>query len=188
MYGFGDTPHGDKPLTVCDYAQGVIKLLDNLNIDKVDVVGHSFGGRVAIYLSAVYPDRVNKLVLCDSAGLKPRRNLRYYFKVFIYKLRKFLGLNIEKYGSSDYKALSGVMKKTFVNVVNFDQKTQLSCIFCPTLIIWGGKDKTTPLYMAHKLNKKIKNSELFVIEKGGHFAYADNLDLFSVKLKAFLGE
>ncbi len=188
MYGFGLTEHGDKPLTVKDYADGVIKLLDNLNVQKVDVVGHSFGGRVAIYLASVYGDRINKLVLVDSAGLKPRRKIGYYLKVFVYKLRKFFGLDLSKYGSSDYKKLCGPMKKTFVNVVNFDQKAQLSCILCPTLIIWGGKDKTTPIYMARKLNKKIQKSELFVIEKAGHFSYADNLDLFSVKLNAFLGE
>ena len=187
MYGFGLTPHGDNPLTVEDYANGVIKLLDKLNIDKVDIVGHSFGGRVAIFISSVYPGRVNKLVLVDSAGVKPRRNVFYYVKVFIYKLRKKLGLNLSRYGSKEYKALSGAMKKTFVNVVNFDQTSQLGCIFCPTLIIWGGKDKTTPIYMAKKLNKKIRNSELFLIEKAGHFSYADNLELFSVKLKTFLG-
>lgn len=187
MYGFGNTPHGDSPLNVEDYAKGVIKLLDNLNIDKFDLVGHSFGGRVAIHIACKYSSRVNKLVLIDSAGIKPRFNLIKTLKVWLYKIKKRLGLDISKFGSSDYKNLNGVMQKTFVNVVNFNQKRYLKFITCPTLIVWGGKDKITPFYMAKILNKGIINSKLFVIEKAGHFSYADNIDLFSAKFNAFIG-
>lgn len=187
MYGFGDTPHGDNPLNVEDYAKGVIKLLDNLQIDKFDIVGHSFGGRVAIYIATKYASRVNKLVLIDSAGVKPRFNFIKTLKVWLYKIKKKLGLDISKYGSNDYKKLDGAMKKTFVNVVNYNQKKDLKNITCPTLIIWGGKDKTTPFYMAKIMRKRIKKSSLFVIEKAGHFSYADNIELFSAKFNAFIG-
>ncbi len=187
MYGFGKTPHGDTPLTVEDYAKGVLDILEKEGISSVSVIGHSFGGRVGIYLASHYPKIVERLVLVDSAGLKPRRGLRYYFRVFFYKIKKKLGLDTSKSGSKEYQSLKGAMRKTYVNVVNFDQAGQLACIFSPTLIIWGGRDRVTPIYMAKKLCKKIKRSELFVIEKAGHFSYADNLDLFSVRIKAFLG-
>ena len=59
---------------VKDYADGVLELMDKLNIEKATLVGHSFGGRVAIYIAAKYPEKVEKLVLVDSAGIKPRRD------------------------------------------------------------------------------------------------------------------
>lgn len=187
LYGFGKTPHGDKPHTLHDYVLGVIEVLDKEGIDKIDVIGHSFGGRITIMLAFLHPERINKIVLCDSAGLKPRRCLTYYLKIINYKLRKKLGFSTNRCGSSDYLALSGVMRKTFVNVVNFDQSRQLSCVFAPTLIIWGKQDKQTPMYMAKKFKKKIKNSELFVLERAGHFSYADDIVSFTAKVNTFLG-
>ena len=92
FYGFGKTPHPDYPLTVKDYAEGVIETMDAAGIAKADIVGHSFGGRVAIYLAAYYPERVNKLVLVDSAGVKPRRGIKYYFRITLHKILKKFGL------------------------------------------------------------------------------------------------
>lgn len=187
FYGFGATPHGDRPLELIDYVEGVLKVLDKEGIEKIDVIGHSFGGRVAIMLASCYPERINKIVLCDSAGIKPRRGLFYHLKVFGYKFRKKLGLNVENYGSKDYRLLMGAMRKTFINVVNFDQTDQLACIFVPTLIIWGQHDKVTPFYMAKKFHKRIQNSELFVIDGAGHFSYADDIVSFVTRVKKFLG-
>ena len=152
FYGFGKTPHPDYPLTVKDFAEGVIETMDAAGIAKADIVGHSFGGRVAIYLAAYYPERVNKLVLVDSAGVKPRRGIKYYFKITLHKILKKFGGGLK--GSDDYRALSPVMQATFRNVVNYDETPLLGRISAETAIFWGDNDKDTPLYMAKKLNKK----------------------------------
>lgn len=109
FYGFGKTPHPDYPLTVKDYADGVLELMDKLNIEKATLVGHSFGGRVAIYIAAKYPEKVEKLVLVDSAGIKPRRGIKYRLKILLHKILKKFGKGLK--GSKDYRALSPVMKK-----------------------------------------------------------------------------
>ena len=143
FYGFGKTPHPDYPLTVKDYADGVLELMDKLNIEKATLVGHSFGGRVAIYIAAKYPEKVEKLVLVDSAGIKPRRGIKYRLKILLHKILKMFGKGLK--GSKDYRALSPVMKKTFQNVVNYDETYLLSDITADTAIFWGDKDKDTPL-------------------------------------------
>ncbi len=188
LYGFGATPHGEKPLAIEDYVRGVLEITEKENIERFDLIGHSFGGRISIMIASLFPEKVNKLVLCDSAGIKPRRNLKFWFKKINYKFRKKLGLSTLNCGSSDYRALSGAMKKTFVNVVNFDQTKQSTCVFTPTLLIWGSKDKDTPLYMAKKLKKNIKNSKLFVIKDAGHFSYAENPKEFLRIVNGFLKE
>ncbi len=184
FYGFGKTPHPDFPLTVKDYADGVLEIMDKLKIKKATLVGHSFGGRVAIYISAKYPEKVDKLVLVDSAGIKPRRGIKYRLKVLLHKILKKFGRGLK--GSEDYRALSPVMKKTFQNVVNFDETYLLQDIKADTAIFWGDKDKDTPMYMARKLNKKIKSSHLFVLTNAGHFSYLDNSGYFLKVLSAFI--
>lgn len=184
FYGFGKMPHPDYPLTVKDFAEGVIGTMDAAGIAKADIVGHSFGGRVAIYLAAYYPERVNKLVLVDSAGVKPRRGIKYYFRITLHKILKKFGGGLK--GSDDYRALSPVMQATFRNVVNYDETPLLGRISAETAIFWGDNDKDTPLYMAKKLNKKIPNSFLFVLTNAGHFSYLDNSGSFLKILSAFI--
>ena len=93
---------------------------------------------------------------------------------------------LEKYGSADYKALDGVMKETFVKVVNENLYSHFKKIAMPTLILWGEKDKETPLYMAKKLKRIIKNSSLYVIKGTGHFSYLERPDIFVAALKCFV--
>lgn len=64
------------------------KLFKKLKIEKASLVGHSFGGRVSILFSAVHPECVEKVVLVDSAGIIPKRTLKYYYRVYKFKLLK----------------------------------------------------------------------------------------------------
>lgn len=182
--GFGESAEPTSPYTVADYANDVLSLMDSIGIEQAIFVGHSFGGRVAMELAAKHADRVRAIVLVDSAGLKPRRGMRYYLRVGIHKLLKKLGFRGLK-GASDYRMLTPVMKQTFKNVVNYDQTHLLCNINCPCAIFWGKQDKDTPSYMARKLKRGIKNSELFWLD-GGHFAYVDDFNKFYVILFAFL--
>ena len=193
FFGFGQS---DKPLQNFDiysYSNAVAELLKKLNLNDIILVGHSFGGRISIILSNQLNDIVSKMILIDSAGLKPRNTIKKTFKKMNYKFAKFLVKvnvkgkeSLEKYGSDDYKKLSNEEKKVFNRVVNEYLEKYLLNIKCSTLIIWGEKDKDTPLYMAKKLNKKIKNSKLYVVKNAGHFAYVEEANLVNKIIKDFL--
>ena len=73
--GFGETPEPNRPYSVGDYAGEVLSVLEKENIEDTIIVGHSFGGRVALEICAKFPDVARALVLVDSAGIKPRRKL-----------------------------------------------------------------------------------------------------------------
>ena len=186
LYGHGLTPHPNTPLTVVDYANSVIKLLEDENIKKATFICHSFGGRLGIYLASHHPKIVDKLVLVDSAGLKPRRGIKYIWRKFACFFRKVLHLNTQKCGSVEYRALDGVNKKTFSNVVRYYQDGQLQDIACPTAVVWGSRDRVTPRYMAKRLTKGIKGAKLYFIRGAGHFSYAEKPRLFDKILKEFL--
>ena len=184
LYGFGKTPHPAFPLTIGDYAACVRALLDEVRAENVVLVGHSFGGRIAMRLAAEN-EKVAGVVLIDSAGVTPRRGIKYHLKVASYKLAKRLKLKKIPQGSEDYKHLSDVMKKTFVNVVNEGSEKDARRLTAPTLLIWGNKDKDTPLYMCRKLQKLIVGSQSIVLKGCGHFAYLEKADLVYRVLRAF---
>lgn len=187
--GFGQSKALRYPFTVTDYSDSIVKFLASINISKTNIIAHSFGGRVAIKIAATKPQLVNKLILVDSAGIKPRRKLRYYVNVLKYKFAKIMGLkSLSKYGSEDFKKLNGVMKGTFINVVNENLTKYLKDIIAKTLLVWGENDKDTPLRMAYKMNKLIKPSKLVIFRDAGHFSFIDKVHLFLKLTEKFLGD
>lgn len=190
--GFGESEKLTAELSVFDYACEIHKLIKQLNLNKIIIVCHSFGARVAILLSTVFYCDISKLIIIDGAGIKPKFNLITSFKVLKYKLCKFLNktklfkLNLSAFGSLDYKKLNLTERKTFINVVNFNEVKYLKKIKIKTLILWGEQDKETKLYMAKIFKKKIKNSTLKVFSGCGHFCFLDKPNLVLYEIKAFL--
>lgn len=186
LYGHGLTPHPDTPLAVTDYVDGVMDIIKEEKIDSAIFICHSFGGRLGVYIASHYPKLVDRLILCNSAGLRPKRGLKYYIKRANFIIRRKLGLNADGCGSSEYRALDRVMKRTFSNVVTYYQDNELGGIVAPTLIVWGGKDRVTPPYMARRFYKNIPNSRLCIFKKVGHFSYAEDLKTFKKVVVDFL--
>ena len=190
--GFGESPEPQEPYNIFDYVCKLKDLLDEFDdLRSLTLVGHSFGGRVAIKFAFLFQNEYENFKVClvDSAGLKPHRGLGYYFKVYKYKIYKKLFPNwkaLSKFGSQDYVKLSPIMKQTFVRVVNENSASYAKFISADTLIIWGSKDKETKPYMAKKLNKLIRNSKLVFIEGAGHFSFLDNPNEFVILLDTFL--
>ncbi len=179
FWGFGKSEKPSIDANLFDYTVAIAKFCLEIIKSPCVIVGHSFGGRVAILLSAKYPQLVSKLVLVDSAGMLPRFNLRKALQIKKYKKLKHqveVGKKdksaLDKFGSADFRALPNEMKKVFVCVVNLDLVPFAKRINTPTLIFWGKKDKDTPIYMAKRLNHCIKNSKLMVVN-GGHFSFLD---------------
>jgi len=165
----------ETPLFIEDYAKAVLNCLTFLNIEKADFICHSFGGRVVFKINQINPFIINKLVLIDVAGIKPKLTIKKFIKKIVYKSYKFLGVkNLDKFFSSDYLSMSSLHKQTFKNIVNEHFDSYISEIKKPTLIIYGSLDKDTPLYMAQYLHKKIENSKLEIIKNAGHFCYLTN--------------
>ena len=189
--GFGESEDPKRPYYVSDYVCELKNLLDKFEIDSLVIVGHSFGGRVAIKFSFLYQFDYSSFRLClvDSAGILPKRTLKYYFRVYGYKLYKRFfpkSKKLNNFGSSDYRKLSFVMKKTFIRVVNEDLSNYAKFIKAKTLIVWGNEDNETKMFMAKKLKKLIKNSELKIIDGAGHFSFLDKPVEFTIILDTFL--
>lgn len=175
----GLTVETQRIWTLDDYVQWLYEKL--INEKEIVLIGHSNGGRLAIAYAAKYPDKLNKLILIDSAGIY-HNELPIRLKRLIFKLVAKTGTRItaSEYlrkllykvtGESDYKNASPLMRKTMINLISKDLTMLLSEIKVPTTIIWGRLDKITPLSDALIMNKKIKNSKLYIIEEAKHSPY-----------------
>jgi len=145
---------------------------------KPVVIGHSNGGRIALSFIQKYPNKIDKLILIDSAGIvhqatKARAKLSVLRGVA--KVGKPLGkLPVVKkafyrvIGAQDYLNAPPNMKKTMQNMLSADQQLKLSTIKLPTTIIWGRDDSITPLADGKELEDGIKGSRLHIIDGARH--------------------
>lgn len=196
--GFGLSPEPPEIWGVHDYTRLIEKFIARLGLEKPSLLGHSFGGRVGI----LYASRndVDKLILVDAAGIKPRRPLKYYLKVYSFKAGKMLyrliygkkraqkkiELMRAARGSADYAAASPMMRRILSKVVNEDLKHVLPLIKAPTLLIWGENDTATPLRDAKTMAKLIPDAGLVSFPDCGHYSFLDNPYGFSAVLSNFL--
>ncbi|HEY8326235.1 MAG: alpha/beta fold hydrolase [Ktedonobacterales bacterium] len=197
--GFGKTAPPPAPWGVGEYMDWTLRLMDWLGVERANLVGHSFGGRVSIKLAALHPERVARLVLTDAAGIRPQRDWRYHARVRSFKamrslaqwrytpqsLREWAGAQVARQGSPDYKAASGTVRSSFVRVVNEDLRAYLPRIHAPTLLIWGDRDEDTPLADAQLMERLIPDAGLVVFEGAGHYAYLEQPGRFCVIVKQF---
>lgn len=195
--GHGRSSEPNKPWGIEQYTVLIEKFVDKVIKGPVSLSGHSFGGRVAILFAS--RNNVNRVVLIDSAGVKPKRSLKYYWKVYTFKLIKnilliFLGKEkgaemVEalrgKKGSADYRNSSPMMRKIMSICVNEDLKHIMPSISAPTLLIWGENDTATPITDARTMNRLIPDSGLVSFPQCGHYSFLDNPYGFKAVMKEF---
>lgn len=196
--GFGDSQEPTDVWGVERYTRLVEELVAQEGLDSPVLIGHSFGGRVAILYSS--RNKVDKVVLVDAAGIKPKRSLKYYFKVYTFKAGKrfweiLLGKEKAqkridqmraKRGSSDYAGASPMMRRILSKVVNEDLTDRLQMISAPTLLIWGENDTATPIADAKKMLRLIPDAGLVSFPGCGHYSFLDNPIQFRAVLSSFL--
>lgn len=197
--GFGQSQEPGDVWGVEEYTRAIEELVRRLEIERPSLLGHSFGGRVGILYASRHPE-VDRLILVDAAGIKPRRTFTYYRKVYTFKAMKWLmylalgkkeaerrlDARRAKAGSSDYAQASPMMRRILSKVVNEDLTSELPKIKAPTLLIWGTADTATPVADAHKMEALIPDAGLVAFDGCGHYSFLDNPAGFKAVLKSFL--
>ncbi len=185
--GFGSSEIPSFAYTINDYTEFLHEFLESLDINDPILVGHSFGGRIAINYASMY--KVSKLVLFGSPFIvREKKGLKVKILKSLKNIKFLDGLaeNMKKHlGSEDYKAASGVMREILVKTVNTDLRESASKISVPTLLIWGENDTQVPVSEAKELEKTIKDSALIVLQ-GTHYCYLENLGHVVSILEHFL--
>ena len=195
--GFGASGEPSEVWGVEEYTRMVEAFVKENGIERPALMGHSFGGRVSIVFAS--RNDVSRVVLVDAAVIKPKRPLRYYWKVYTFKTMKWLCNTflskakalaiIEKRrkgaGSSDYSNASPMMRAILSKVVNEDLKHLMPKIKAPALLFWGNMDTATPLSDAKTMEKLIPDAGLVVAHGTGHFSFLESPGLFTAVIKNF---
>lgn len=178
LIGFGESHEPYKPFNLNNYCLFLEQFIKDLNIKNPILIGHSFGGRIAIKYASRNKN-IKKLILINSAGIK-QKSIKRSLLVLKYKIKKKyyqITRNLIKYnqitntsGSIDYINSTPIMKATLSKIVNEDLKKDMRKIKTNTLLIWGKNDLVTPYKDAILMNKIIKNSKLITLNTD-HFSY-----------------
>lgn len=196
--GHGKSQEPPEIWGVDAYTKLIEKFIKLLGLKDVTLIGHSFGGRIGILLAS-RNSNVRKLVLVDAAGVKPKRHLKYYIKVYSFKaLKNLLPLVLgkkrgekmidkfrRKSASSDYQKASPVMRGILSRCVNEDLRHVMPLIKAPTLLIWGSEDTATPLSDAKTMESLIPDAGLVSFDGCGHYSFLDNPSGFRAVMREF---
>lgn len=165
-----------------DYAKIIESFLRQLqgslsNITSLDsfiIVGHSFGGKVALLLTNAL--KLRTIILLSSAGILTPKSLKTRTKIAIAKIAKTLGLNAKSLRSKDADNLNEAMYQTFKNVVNEDFSEYFKTCSAQGYIFWGAQDDATPLSSGEKIASLMPNGRLFVLS-GGHYFFLNQAEV-----------
>ncbi|GHV43941.1 2-hydroxy-6-oxohepta-2,4-dienoate hydrolase [Synergistales bacterium] len=203
--GFGGSDEPPVAWGVGDYADFTRSFLSGMGVKSAVLIGHSFGGRIAIKLAARSSSdkdglEIPKIVLVDSAGIRPKKSAKRKIKDIFYKIvrqilstdfiRKKYPRALEKWrvknGSSDYRNASPRMRECLVKVVSEDMTPILPRVSCPALLVWGENDTATPLRDAHVMENLIPDAGLVVLRGAGHYSFIEQSGVFAAVLDSFL--
>lgn len=180
--GFGNAAIPDRPLFLKDYVEFLSDYVAKYKVSEPILIGHSFGGRVALKFQQTYPDRVHALILTGTPGFTPVPKRKLMLFIAIAKIGKLFFLipvlnyfydHVRRWyyyvvGARDYFRAEGVMRDTFKNIVREELVTSMRDDHAPTLLVWGQTDLIVPVTIAQKMSKAIQKSKLILIPNVGH--------------------
>lgn len=189
LVGFGSSPTVRRLPGPRQSADLVARWMDHLRLERAHLAGHSMGGQVAIHLAAHHPERLDRLVLVDAAGiprpLSPRELLRFGMEA----------APLWRWGDPFFlpeivrDALSAgprTILRAISHIVRDDVRPLLEEIRAPTLVIWGERDSLVPLTHAWQLRQQIPEAELAVLRGAAHNPMVDRPADFNRLVLRFL--
>lgn len=183
--GFGEEPPPKSSWDLDDYVEWIRNYIEKAGFELQDrffLLGHSFGGKIAVKFAIKYPALIEGLILVASAGVTPRKK----WKIKIFRLTTKIGDIIFSFlilrplrtvvrkivyffaQEQDYYRATGIMREVMKKTLEENLTSILPCIRVPTLIVWGSHDTMTPLSDAYIFQRHIKNSKLVILKGGKH--------------------
>jgi len=183
-----------------DYPKALIDFIKSQRISKPTLVGHSFGGKVSIALLLKQQELIDKLILINSSGIKPKNTLK---KMLLYIPTKTMGAVFSLPGlrrvkpfvrkvyyklivrEGDY-LISSDLEDTLKSVLEVNFDADLPEISTKTLLIWGENDKYTPLWMGQKFANEMQNAKLEVVKDAKHNLPLVNPEIVATIIRLYL--
>ncbi len=198
--GFGEAAAPTQPFTLADYAEFLHQFLQKENIEMPILLGHSFGGRVALKFTSLYPTAARALILTGTPGYTPvaRGKLAFFIAlakvgkaVFSLPLLSVIQDQLRRWyyyvvGAREFYRAEGSMRETFKNIVKEPLVTYMEHVAIPCLLVWGELDIITPLWIGEKMATTIPGATLVVIPEKDHGVPFKEPTVFTEAIMPFL--
>ena len=195
--GFGSSAVPSHPYDLSDYAIFLQSFCEKNKLKKPILIGHSFGGRVALRYTAAHDTDVTAMILSGTPGYSPVKQWKWVIswtgakignivaslpiiKTYQDRIRAWYYWKI---GARDFYRASGVMRDTFKHVIQDSLEKYMVQIHIPTLLLWGEEDILVPVYIAKHMQQTIDTSVLQTVAHADHCipyvqpdVFADHVD------------
>lgn len=207
LKGYGKTDYKFDKIFIEEQALDLLILLDNLQIEKVHLIGLSMGGQIIVEFARLFPHRTVSLILCDSNPSAEnettyKNRLQLANKIDTIGMKEYTDNDIHKYLSKDtiennkevYQHLYQMMiaTKTQGAVASHrgraerrNNYTFLNLIKVPTLVVVGDSDFFTPVSEMKDIAEKIEKSEFVIIPNSGHMPNMEQTEIFNHAITGF---
>jgi len=176
--GFGKSDMPEIPWNLDNYVNFIEEFTKIINLEKFILAGHSFSGGISIKYTIKHSEDVEKLFLLAPACIRRDSFKKRFFRMFskLFKVYSFIpGYKLLRKAfykfivrKSDYQYTDGIMKETYLKIINEDLSVILDKVITRTIIIWGDKDDVVPLEQGKEINSKIPGSKLVIIPRADH--------------------
>jgi pimeloyl-ACP methyl ester carboxylesterase len=200
--GFGNSEQPRSFTTVDDLAYFYLDLLEHLDLKHVTIVGVSLGGWIAAEMAVKSTQRISRLVLANTVGIKVGdRETRDIADVFA-KTEKDLNELVyfdPSTAARDYKTMADADVRTVARnreataryawspyMHNPKLKGRLHRIRIPTLILWGAADRVLSESYGRAFCAAIAGARFVTIERAGHYPHIEQPDVFADRVQAFI--
>jgi len=202
LLGFG---RSDKPLIdyrIAGFVEVLERFLDNLGIARAHLLGHSLGGWIVAAFALKLPQRVDRLVLTDAAGIdegacempvdlriSTRASMRRAFEGMFYDKSMVTEELVDlAYSLHLQRGDAPTIRSVLESLAQPEEKLdgRLAALQAPTLLLWGDNDAVAPLSLAHAFHGGIAGSRLQIIDHCGHIPPLERPKEFAAAVTNFL--
>lgn len=198
--GFGKSKQPPYVWGIKEYAKHLHLFIVGHQLKKPILLGHSFGGRVALMYNYIYPEGAKALILTGTPGYSSVPKSKRFLAMWLAKVgrftlsllpmgeyrRLFQRLFYRLVGARDFYRANDLMGEVFKTVVQEPLDDYMRSIRCPCLLIWGGKDSVVPQNIAGKMARIIPKAQLVVVPEADHGLPFKQPVIFWANIKSFL--
>jgi abhydrolase domain-containing protein 6 len=210
--GFGRSGKPDVDYNADLFVRWMEALVVVLGVDKATMVGNSFGGEVVILYALAHPERVRRLVLVSSGGLRSygedeRALLREKFSIenlktvtpkvheFLFRpvfaekgaaWQRYLQKQNAKLARTDHEAYARSLHRSMNLAFSLYFDEELRRLWMPVLLVWGDRDIVFPIPLAERALTKLRHGEFVLLERAGHAPQLEDPEGFAAAVERFV--
>ena len=184
--GFGARGRSRPRFALRDGASWLVASLEEAELARAHLIGHSMGGLICLRVAARHPELVARLALIAPAGLASRRSTVGHVVPLLRALAQSPPALVPVLVRDALHAGPRTLWQASRDLLREDVRADLAAVRCPTLLVWGERDPLVPPTLAEVFRSEIENCRLLLLERAGHVPMFDRPHEVASALSAFL--